>query len=93
MELVLKDAQSALTVFETTFGCDFNEALVYQVVVAYAAGACQGTCAQKTCAEVTGFGKKPWRQKGTGRARFGFIKSLIWRFGGVTFAARPQDHS
>ncbi len=65
MELVLKDAQSALTVSETTFGRDFNEALVHQVVVAYAAGARQGTRAQKTRAEVTGSGKKPWRQKGT----------------------------
>lgn len=63
MELVLKDAQSALTVSETTFGRDFNEALVHQVVVAYAAGARQGTRAQKTRAEVTGSGKKPWRQK------------------------------
>ena len=88
MELVLKDAQSALTVSETTFGRDFNEALVHQVVVAYAAGARQGTRA-----EVTGSGKKPWRQKGTGRARSGSIKSPIWRSGGVTFAARPQDHS
>ena len=59
MELVLKDAQSALTVSETTFGRDFNEALVHQVVVAYAAGARQGTRAQKTRAEVTGSGKKP----------------------------------
>ena len=67
MELVLKDAQSALTVSETTFGRDFNEALVHQVVVAYAAGARQGTRAQKTRAEITGSGKKPWRQKGTGR--------------------------
>ena len=88
MELVLKDAQSALTVSETTFGRDFNEALVHQVVVAYAAGARQGTRAQKTRAEVTGSGKK-----GTGRARSGSIKSPIWRSGGVTFAARPQDHS
>ena len=93
MELVLKDAQSALTVSETTFGRDFNEALVHQVVVAYAAGARQGTRAQKTRAEVTGSGKKPWRQKGTGRARSGSIKSPIWRSGGVTFAARPQDHN
>lgn len=84
MELVLKDAQSALTVSETTFGRDFNEALVHQVVVAYAAGARQGTRAQKTRAEVSGSGKKPWRQKGTGRARSGDIKSPIWRSGGVT---------
>jgi large subunit ribosomal protein L4 len=92
MELVVKDAQ-ALSVSETTFGREFNEALVHQVVVAYAAGARQGTRAQKTRAEVAGSGKKPWRQKGTGRARSGSVKSPIWRSGGVTFAARPQDHS
>lgn len=93
MELVLKDAQSALQVSETTFGREFNEALVHQVVVAYAAGARQGTRAQKTRSEVSGGGKKPWRQKGTGRARAGTIRSPIWRGGGTTFAARPQDHS
>lgn len=93
MELVTKDAQSALTVSETTFGREFNEALVHQVVIAYAAGARQGTRAQKTRAEVAGSGKKPWRQKGTGRARSGNVKSPIWRSGGVTFAAKPQDHS
>lgn len=93
MELVLKDAQSALEVSETTFGRDFNEALVHQVVVAFAANARQGTRAQKTRAEVTGSGKKPWRQKGTGRARAGSIKGPIWRGGGVSFAAKPQDHS
>jgi large subunit ribosomal protein L4 len=93
MELVLKDAQSALQVSETTFGREFNEALVHQVVVAYAAGARQGTRAQKTRSEVSGGGKKPWRQKGTGRARAGTIRSPIWRGGGVTFAAQPQDHS
>ncbi|MCH1921483.1 50S ribosomal protein L4 [Shewanella sp. A3A] len=92
MELVLKDAQSALEVSETTFGRDFNEALVHQVVVAFAANARQGTRAQLTRAEVTGSGKKPWRQKGTGRARAGSIKGPIWRSGGVTFAAKPQDH-
>ena len=93
MELQVKDAQSALTVSETTFGREFNEALIHQVVVAYAAGARQGSRAQKTRAEVSGSGKKPWRQKGTGRARSGDIKSPIWRSGGVTFAAKPQDHS
>ncbi|UCX06358.1 50S ribosomal protein L4 [Shewanella sp. HL-SH8] len=93
MELVLKDAQSALEVSETTFGRDFNEALVHQVVVAYAANARQGTRAQKTRAEVIGSGKKPWRQKGTGRARAGSVKGPIWRGGGVTFAAKTQDHS
>ncbi|MCL1039951.1 50S ribosomal protein L4 [Shewanella submarina] len=93
MELVLKDANSALEVSETTFGRDFNEALVHQVVVAFAANARQGTRAQKTRAEVIGSGKKPWRQKGTGRARAGGIKGPIWRGGGVSFAAKPQDHS
>lgn len=93
MELVVRDAQSALTVSETTFGREFNEALIHQVVVAYAAGARQGSRAQKTRAEVSGSGKKPWRQKGTGRARSGDIKSPIWRSGGVTFAAKPQNHS
>lgn len=92
MELMVKGAD-ALTVSETTFGRDFNEALVHQVVVAYAAGARQGTRAQKTRSEVSGGGAKPWRQKGTGRARAGTIRSPIWRSGGVTFAAKTQDHS
>ena len=92
MELQVVGA-NALTVSETTFGREFNEALIHQVVVAYAAGARQGTRAQKTRAEVSGSGKKPWRQKGTGRARSGDIKSSIWRSGGTTFAAKPQDHS
>jgi large subunit ribosomal protein L4 len=89
----LKDAQSALEVSDATFGREFNEALVHQVVVAYAAGARQGTRAQKNRSDVRGGGKKPWRQKGTGRARAGTIRSPIWVGGGVTFAARPQDHS
>jgi large subunit ribosomal protein L4 len=92
MELMVKGAD-ALTASETTFGRDFNEALVHQVVVAYAAGARQGTRAQKTRSEVSGGGAKPWRQKGNGRARAGTIRSPIWRTGGVTFAAKPQDHS
>ena len=93
MELVMKDAQGALTVSETTFGRDFNEALVHQVVVAYAAGARQGTRAQKTRAEVTGSGKKPWRQKGTGRARAGSRTSPVWRGGGTVFGPKPRDYS
>lgn len=92
MELVLKDANSALEVSEATFGRDFNEALVHQVVVAYGAGARQGSKAQKTRSEVRGGGKKPWRQKGTGRARAGTIRSPIWVGGGRAFAAKPQDH-
>lgn len=93
MELVLKDANSALEVSEANFGRDFNEALVHQVVVAFGAGARQGSKAQKTRSEVRGGGKKPWRQKGTGRARAGTIRSPIWVGGGRTFAAKPQDHS
>ncbi|WP_404399803.1 50S ribosomal protein L4 [Idiomarina seosinensis] len=93
MELTLKDAKGALEVSEATFGREFNEALVHQVVVAYAAGSRQGTKAQKTRSEVAGGGKKPWRQKGTGRARAGTIRSPIWRSGGATFAAKPQSHA
>ena len=80
-------------VSEANFAREYNEALVHQVVTAYLSGARQGTRAQKTRSEVAGGGKKPWRQKGTGRARAGTIRSPIWRAGGVTFAAKPQDHS
>ena len=83
----------ALQISDVTFGREFNEALVHQVVVAYMAGSRAGTKAQKTRSDVSGGGAKPWRQKGTGRARAGTIRSPIWRTGGVTFAARPQDHS
>lgn len=81
-----------VSVSEATFGREFNEDLVHQVVTAYLAGGRQGTRAQKTRSEVSGGGKKPWRQKGSGRARAGTIRSPLWRSGGVTFAARPQDH-
>ncbi|MFT4653048.1 MAG: large subunit ribosomal protein L4 [Kangiellaceae bacterium] len=91
MELSLKDAKGALEVSDATFGREFNEALVHQVVVAFGAGARQGTKAQKTRAEVRGGGKKPWRQKGTGRARAGTIRSPIWVGGGRAFAAKPRD--
>lgn len=80
-------------VSDVNFGKEYNEDLVHQVVVAYLAGGRQGTRAQKTRSEVSGGGAKPWRQKGTGRARAGTIRSPIWRTGGVTFAAKPQDHS
>ena len=84
---------AAVELSDTAFGREFNEALVHQVVTAYLAGARQGTRAQKTRAEVSGGGIKPWRQKGTGRARAGSIRSPIWRGGGRTFAAKPQDWS
>nr|WP_153567533.1 MULTISPECIES: 50S ribosomal protein L4 [Acinetobacter calcoaceticus/baumannii complex] len=84
---------SAVELSEVAFGREFNEALVHQVVTAYLAGGRQGTRAQKSRADVSGGGKKPFRQKGTGRARAGSIRSPIWVGGGKTFAARPQDWS
>lgn len=84
-------SKGTVSVSEVAFGREFNQDLVHQAVVAYMAGARQGTKAQKTRAEVSGGGKKPWRQKGTGRARAGTIRSPIWRGGGVTFAAKPRD--
>ena len=93
MNLNLVGAAGTVEVSEETFGKDFNEALVHQVVTAYLAAGRQGTRAQKNRSDVRGGGKKPWRQKGTGRARAGTTRSPIWRSGGVTFAAQPQDHS
>jgi len=84
---------NAIKVSEATFGRDFSEALVHQVVTAYLAGARAGTKAQKNRSDVRGGGRKPWRQKGTGRARAGTIRSPLWRGGGRTFAARPRDYS
>jgi len=82
---------AAVELSEVAFGKEFNEALVHQVVTAYLAGARQGTRAQKNRAEVSGGGKKPFRQKGTGRARAGSIRSPIWRGGGKAHAAVPQN--
>jgi large subunit ribosomal protein L4 len=93
MNLNLAASGGSVEVSEAAFGREFNEALVHQVVVAHMAGARQGSRAQKTRAEVRGGGRKPWRQKGTGRARAGSIRSPLWRGGGKIFAARPQDHS
>ncbi|MFT6287324.1 MAG: large subunit ribosomal protein L4 [Alcanivorax sp.] len=97
MELSVIKSGSAeagtVSVSDVAFAREYNEDLVHQVVTAYMAGARQGTRAQKNRAAVRGGGKKPWRQKGTGRARAGTIRSPIWRSGGVTFAAQPQDHS
>jgi large subunit ribosomal protein L4 len=93
LNLDIIGAQKGVDVSDTAFGREFNEALVHQVVVSYMAGARQGTKAQKTRSEVNGGGRKPFRQKGTGRARAGTIRSPIWRGGGVTFAAKPRDHS
>ena len=86
-------ASSKVTVSDESFARDFNEGLIHPVVTAYMAGGRQGTKAQKNRSDVRGGGTKPWRQKGTGRARAGTIRSPIWRSGGVTFAARPRDFS
>tara|TARA_B100001094_G_scaffold311830_1_gene347842 strand:+ start:643 stop:1263 length:621 start_codon:yes stop_codon:yes gene_type:complete len=98
MELVLvlpgkKAGKEKISLSDKSFGREYNEPLVHQTVVTFLAGARQGSVKQKTRSEVRGGGRKPWRQKGTGRARAGTIRSPIWRSGGVTFAARPQDHT
>lgn len=90
-KLIAGGKQGNITLSDETFACKFNEALVHQVLTACRAAARAGTKAQKTRAEVSGGGIKPWRQKGTGRARAGTIRSPIWRKGGVTFAAKPRD--
>ena len=84
---------SALKVSDDVFAADYNEALIHQAVVAYQAGARQGTRGQKNRSAVSGGGAKPWRQKGTGRARAGTSRSPIWRGGGKTFPATTQDFS
>ena len=84
---------SSVALSDEVFGNDFNEALVHQVVTAYMNAARSGTKAQKSRADVAGGGRKPWRQKGTGRARAGTTRSPLWRGGGRTFAARPRDYS
>jgi len=83
---------STVTVSDVTFARDYNESLVHQLVTAYLAGARQGSKAQKSRSDVSGGGIKPWRQKGTGRARSGTSRSPIWRSGGVTFAATPRNY-
>lgn len=86
-----QDSAGSVEVTEAIFGQEYNETLVHQLITKYLAGARQGTKAQKTRAEVSGGGAKPWRQKGTGRARSGTTRSPIWRTGGVTFAAKPRS--
>ncbi|URJ27995.1 50S ribosomal protein L4 [Candidatus Blochmannia vicinus (nom. nud.)] len=101
MELKIKDFTTNINISDSTkfyvsdkiFGCPFNPALIHQVVSAYLTNSRQGTRSQKGRSEVAGSNKKPWRQKGTGRARAGSIKSPIWRSGGVTFAAKPKLYS
>lgn len=97
MELTIqssgKKKAGTMSVADSVFSAEFNEPLIHQVLTTYLAGARSGTKAQKTRSEVRGGGKKPWRQKGTGRARAGTIRGPIWRGGGVTFAAKPRDYS
>lgn len=83
----------AVTLSDDVFAVDYNETLVHQAVVTYMAGGRSGTKAQKNRSDVSGGGAKPWRQKGTGRARAGTSRGPLWRSGGVTFAARPRDYS
>lgn len=92
MELAVAGGK-AIEVSDATFAREFSEALVHQVVTAYLAGARSGTKAQKNRSAVRGGGAKPWRQKGTGRARVGTIRSPLWRSGGRAFAASPRDHA
>lgn len=87
------DTNTAIDVSDVIFGYEYNEGLVHQAVVTYMNNARSGNSAQKTRAEVRGGGKKPWNQKGTGRARAGTIRSPLWRSGGVTFASKKRDYS
>jgi len=95
MDLSIRNASGAgsLSVSDAVFGADLNPGLIHQVVTAYLSAGRAGTKAQKSRSDVSGGGQKPWRQKGTGRARSGTTRSPLWRGGGVTFAARPRDHS
>jgi len=93
MDLQLHNSKEKITVSDAVFAADYKQSLVHQLVTAYMATGRAGTKAQKNRAAVRGGGAKPWRQKGTGRARAGTIRSPIWRSGGVTFAAQPRDYS
>ncbi len=93
MDISIHNSKKTVSVSDDAFAAGFNEALVHQLVVSYLAGARAGTKAQKNRSAVRGGGAKPWRQKGTGRARAGTIRSPLWRSGGVTFAATPRDFS
>ena len=92
MDISIHNSSKKVSVSDDAFGARFNEALVHQLVVSYLAAARAGTRAQKNRSAVRGGGRKPWRQKGTGRARAGTIRSPLWRSGGVTFAAGPRDY-
>ena len=93
MDLQLHNSKEKITVSDAVFAADYKQSLVHQLVTAYMAAGRAGTKAQKNRSAVRGGGAKPWRQKGTGRARAGTIRSPIWRSGGVTFAAQPRDYT
>jgi large subunit ribosomal protein L4 len=93
MDIQLHNSANKISVSDAVFGAEYNEGLIHQVVTAYMAGGRAGTKSQLAKGEVSGGGKKPWKQKGSGRARAGSIRSPLWRGGGKTFAAVPRDHS
>ena len=93
MDISIHNSKETVSVSDDAFSADFNETLVHQLVVSFMSASRSGTKAQKTRSEVRGGGAKPFRQKGTGRARAGTIRSPLWRSGGVTFAASPRDYS
>ncbi|MCL4394082.1 50S ribosomal protein L4 [Solimonas fluminis] len=93
MDIQLHNSANKISVSDAVFGAEYNEGLIHQVVTAYMAAGRAGTKAQLAKGEVSGGGKKPWKQKGSGRARAGSIRSPLWRGGGKTFAAVPRDHS
>lgn len=93
MDIAIHQSKKKVSVSDDAFDAEFNETLVHQLVVSYMSAGRAGTKAQKSRSTASGGGAKPWRQKGTGRARAGTIRSPIWRSGGVTFAATPRDYS
>ena len=93
MDLQLHNSKEKIAVSDAVFAADYKESLVHQLVTAYMAAGRAGTKAQKNRSAVSGGGTKPWRQKGTGRARAGTIRSPLWRSGGATFAAQPRDYT
>ena len=93
IELLSNTKNKDISISNDVFSKEFNESLIHQAVVSFMAAPRQGSAKQKNRSEVRGGGKKPYRQKGTGRARAGTIRSPLWRGGGVTFAARPRDYS
>lgn len=92
MESLLKDTNESIVLSESIFNYTYKKSLIHQVITSYKTKSRQGSRAQKSRSDVIGSNKKPWRQKGTGRARAGSVKSPIWRSGGVTFAAKPKNY-